>query len=156
MPNIRKVDRATHVLSESHQFVRFRTNTYDVFCLIMVLRMRLGMALQEEDRGIHQDGKLKLRKGFQEMRIVILVLLAAVAGLSCEANAQQPPDPTMSTGTPQVLPRPDYHFNGNVGRTYLESDTPKFPQPVKAPDGAPNVVLILIDDAGFGQFSAFG
>jgi len=27
---------------------------------------------------------------------------------------------------------------------------------VKAPKGAPNVVLILIDDAGFGQFSTFG
>ena len=29
-------------------------------------------------------------------------------------------------------------------------------QPAQAPKGAPNVVLILIDDAGFGQFSTFG
>ena len=27
---------------------------------------------------------------------------------------------------------------------------------VKAPEGAPNVLLILIDDMGFGQSSAFG
>lgn len=27
---------------------------------------------------------------------------------------------------------------------------------VKAPDGAPNVLLVLIDDMGFGQSSAFG
>jgi arylsulfatase A-like enzyme len=27
---------------------------------------------------------------------------------------------------------------------------------VQAPKGAPNIVLILIDDAGFGQFSTFG
>ena len=40
--------------------------------------------------------------------------------------------------------------------TYLDSDKPQFPQPVQAPKGAPNVVLILLDDAGFGQFSTFG
>ena len=55
-----------------------------------------------------------------------------------------------------MLPRPDFHFSGNVGRTYLDSDKPQFPQPVQAPEGAPNIVLILIDDAGFGQFSTFG
>src|SRR5437016_1988440 len=59
-------------------------------------------------------------------------------------------------GTPEVLPRPDSHFSGSVGRTYLDSDKAQFPQPVQAPKGAPNVVLILIDDAGFGQFSTFG
>src|SRR5262245_49930091 len=61
-----------------------------------------------------------------------------------------------NSGTPLVLPRPDFHFTGNVGRTYLDSDKPQFPQPVQAPRGAPNVVLILIDDVGFGQFSTFG
>jgi arylsulfatase A-like enzyme len=63
---------------------------------------------------------------------------------------------THSPGTPSVLPRPDFHFPGNVGRTYRDSDPAQFPQPVPAPKGAPNVVLILIDDAGFGQFSTFG
>ncbi|AYB33982.1 arylsulfatase [Chryseolinea soli] len=58
--------------------------------------------------------------------------------------------------TPSVLPRPDFHFPGSVGRTYLESDPPQFPKPVEAPKGAPNVLLILLDDAGFGQFSTFG
>jgi hypothetical protein len=27
-------------------------------------------------------------------------------------------------GTPSVLPRPDFHFSGNVGRTILNSDAP--------------------------------
>lgn len=61
-----------------------------------------------------------------------------------------------STETPSTLPRPDFHFPGNVGRTILDSDPPQFPQPVKAPAGAPNVVLILLDDTGFGQYSTFG
>jgi arylsulfatase len=54
------------------------------------------------------------------------------------------------------LPRPDFHFPGVVGRTFEESDPPQFPQPVEAPKGAPNILLILLDDAGFGQFSTFG
>lgn len=58
--------------------------------------------------------------------------------------------------TPDVLPRPDFHFEGEVGRTYQESDPPTFPQPVQPPKGAPNVVVILLDDAGFGQFETFG
>ena len=59
-------------------------------------------------------------------------------------------------GTPDVLPRPDFHFTGEVGRTDLDSDPAQFPQPISAPDGAPNVVLILIDDCGFGQYGTFG
>jgi arylsulfatase A-like enzyme len=64
--------------------------------------------------------------------------------------------PPPAGGTPDVLPRPDFHFKGKVGRTYLESDKPQFPQPVQPPKGAPNVVLILLDDTGFGQCSTFG
>src|SRR5215510_8090758 len=59
-------------------------------------------------------------------------------------------------GTPEVLPRPDFHFTGEVGRTYLESDPAQFPKMVQAPAGAPNILLILIDDCGFGQYSTFG
>jgi arylsulfatase len=36
------------------------------------------------------------------------------------------------TGTPSVLPRPDFHFPGEVGRTYLDSDPAQFPKPVTA------------------------
>ena len=61
-----------------------------------------------------------------------------------------------TAGTPSVLPRPDFHFPGEVGRTYLDSDPAQFPKPVQAPEGAPNILLILLDDVGFGQFSTFG
>jgi arylsulfatase len=30
------------------------------------------------------------------------------------------PTPALVGGTPDVLPRPDFHFPGNVGRTYLD------------------------------------
>jgi arylsulfatase len=55
-----------------------------------------------------------------------------------------------------VLPLPDFHYRGSVGRTIAESDKPHFPQPVRPPKGAPNIVYILIDDAGYGQFGTFG
>jgi len=61
-----------------------------------------------------------------------------------------------AAGTPQVLPRPDFRFPGEIGRTFLDPDPPQFPQPDKAPDAAPNILLILLDDVGFGQFSTFG
>jgi hypothetical protein len=34
-----------------------------------------------------------------------------------------------NAGTPSVLPRPDFHFPGEVGRTYLDSDPAQFPNP---------------------------
>jgi arylsulfatase A-like enzyme len=68
-----------------------------------------------------------------------------------------PADPVASTqATPNVLPRPDFHFSGEIGRTYLDSDPAQFPKPVQAPIGAPNILLVLIDDCGFGQYSTFG
>src|SRR5499427_5313958 len=73
-----------------------------------------------------------------------------------EKPTTQTTQPDASGDTPEVLPRPDFHFPGTVGRTYLESDPAQFPKMVQAPQGAPNILLILIDDAGFGQFSTFG
>jgi len=55
----------------------------------------------------------------------------------------------------EVLPRPDPKFNGVIGQTYKDSTPDKIPL-VKAPAGAPNVLLIPIDDSGFGQWSTFG
>ena len=54
-----------------------------------------------------------------------------------------------------VLPRPEAPFKGKIGRTVRES-TPDFPAGVQAPKAAPNVLLILTDDVGFGASSTFG
>jgi arylsulfatase A-like enzyme len=54
-----------------------------------------------------------------------------------------------------VLPRPAQPFGGVIGRTATDS-TPQFPADVTAPKGAPNVLLILTDDVGFGASSPFG
>ena len=58
-------------------------------------------------------------------------------------------------GPGSQLPPPDPAFGGKVGATYKDS-TPSFPLPVKAAKGSPNVLLILLDDVGFGMCSTFG
>lgn len=60
-----------------------------------------------------------------------------------------------AVGADNVLPQPAKPFAGKIGATYADS-TPAFPAPVTAPAGAPNVVLILTDDIGFGAASTFG
>ncbi|HTZ70525.1 MAG TPA: arylsulfatase [Acetobacteraceae bacterium] len=55
-----------------------------------------------------------------------------------------------------ALPAPDPRFAGHVGRTFRESSPPEAPRAVQAPNGAPNIVIIMIDDAGFGQYATFG
>jgi len=56
-----------------------------------------------------------------------------------------------------VLPIPDRSFGGTLGRTIDKSvgDWSIIPGP-KAPEDAPNVLLVLIDDAGFGAPDTFG
>lgn len=46
-------------------------------------------------------------------------------------------------------------FKGEIGRT-VETSVASWPEPIEAPDGAPNVLIWLIDDAGFGHTAAFG
>ncbi len=56
-----------------------------------------------------------------------------------------------------ILPIPDRPYAGVTTYDAKDPDT-SFPpiEPIRAPDGAPNVLVILIDDAGFGSNSAFG
>jgi arylsulfatase len=64
------------------------------------------------------------------------------------------PRPTVAE-TPTLLPPPEPPFQGKIGRTVRDS-TPDFPKGITAPAGAPNVLLILTDDVGFGASSTFG
>lgn len=54
-----------------------------------------------------------------------------------------------------ILPLPEPKFEGTIGKTYKESQEawPKLPT---APEGAPNIIIVLLDDVGFGQVSTFG
>jgi arylsulfatase A-like enzyme/uncharacterized membrane protein len=56
-----------------------------------------------------------------------------------------------------ILPIPDRTFGGTIGRTLSDSvpDWTMIPGP-SAPADAPNVLIVLIDDAGFGTPDTFG
>jgi arylsulfatase len=54
-----------------------------------------------------------------------------------------------------VLPKPEPAFKGVIGTTYKDSK-PDFPKPDQAPKGAPNVLIVILDDVGFGHAGTFG
>jgi hypothetical protein len=55
----------------------------------------------------------------------------------------------------EVLPATAAPFKGQIGLSVKDS-IPDFPLPVQAPKGAPNVLLILLDDVGYSASSTFG
>ena len=76
--------------------------------------------------------------------------VAALKESLAEAMGKFSPDRT-------VLPIPDPSFGGTIGRTLDESVADwTINMTPKPPEGAPNVLLVLIDDAGFGNPSTFG
>ncbi len=56
------------------------------------------------------------------------------------------------TVSAQNQPQP---YQGVVGKTLADSKE-WWPEPLKTPAGAPNIVWVLLDDVGFGASSAFG
>jgi len=72
----------------------------------------------------------------------VAVACVAIGGFASCAHANPPPQ----TETP---------FQGKIALNAKDS-VPDWPQPVKAPAKAPNIVLILLDDIGFADTSTFG
>src|SRR5688500_11596637 len=62
---------------------------------------------------------------------------------------------TQATWAASALPPSDATFEREFDVT-VESPVPDWPQSGQAPKNAPNVVLILLDDIGFGDTATFG
>jgi len=112
--------------------------------------------------------------------IAVLLFLAAILidGRGQPAQAQEPaidshvavhvqlaPGDDIS-GTPgapdstttidgSYIPNPEQPFGGVIQLNNSES-TPYWPARVVAPEGAPNILLVLLDDVGYGASSTFG
>ena len=91
----------------------------------------------------------RLDKNLNMKTIRIQNLMAAALSLALGAAFALP------AGAQEVLPRPEQPFSGFISRKAKDS-VKDFPQEVAAPQGAPNVLLILTDDVGFGASSTFG
>src|SRR5215472_9494903 len=88
------------------------------------------------------------------------ILCVAFTLMTVSSFAQQitgspgSPDATTSISGKQ-LPPPDPTFGGVIKETAKES-TPWWPPRVVPPKGAPNILLIMTDDQGYGVCSTFG
>ncbi len=94
------------------------------------------------------------------IRTSILSALTLTLLVSVPASAQQitgvPGSPSATTTIDgKQLPAPDPKFGGVIKDDALQSK-PWWPPRVVPPKGAPNVLLIITDDAGFGVPSTFG
>jgi len=92
-------------------------------------------------------------------RVCTAILLVLVSAVFFSARAQQfsnlgSPDGTEVPNS-KTLPPPEPKFGGVINRNALQSK-PWWPPRIVPPQGAPNILLIMTDDTGFGASSTFG
>lgn len=106
---------------------------------------------------------LSVHSLFRGMTATLTLMLFFTAGAPEKASAQQAnrdvpqlgaPDATYSPNS-KVLPVPELKFGGVIKYNAVESK-PWWPPRVAPPKGAPNILLIMTDDVGFGAPSTFG
>ena len=92
----------------------------------------------------------------QKQIIVLLIALAVTLPAMAQEITGVPGSPSATTTiSGKQLPPPDPKFGGVIKEKASESKA-YWPPRVVPPKGAPNVLLIMLDDAGFGAHSTFG
>jgi arylsulfatase len=100
------------------------------------------------------------------MKTVRQIHVSAMLAISVLAFAASGQAQIQTTGTPgspdatttidgRYLPAPPQPFQGQINLNALQSK-PAWPARVVPPKGAPNILLIMTDDVGFGAPSTFG
>jgi arylsulfatase A-like enzyme len=98
-----------------------------------------------------------MRRG--KKQVVLGMLAVGMTGTWACQNRQEPSTPEAKPQTDALdrtvlpIPEPDYPHATELD---VRNATPPARFEVKAPKGAPNVLIVLIDDMGFGQSGAFG
>ena len=96
------------------------------------------------------------------MRLILSMQVAAAA-LMCSAWTASAQEVTGEPGSPSAtttvdgryLPNPPTPFGGEIGLSAKDSK-PFWPPQIVPPKGAPNILLIMTDDAGYGVAGTFG
>jgi arylsulfatase A-like enzyme len=98
---------------------------------------------------------MKVLSAFTAIAAALAAMLTSLA-ITLPVSAQTPAPAGVTLPTDRtVLPIPEPQYpHSTVLDARNATPPPRFE--VKAPAGAPNVLIVLIDDMGFGQSSAFG
>jgi len=120
-------------------------------------RKSIMAARSPKPPALSQEAGLGLKAG-----LAMAVVLAGALAWAWPGTAQAQkitgtpgaPDSTITINGEQI-PAPPQPFGGRIERT-TQGSRPFWPARVSPPKGAPNVLLILLDDLGFGATSTFG
>lgn len=86
------------------------------------------------------------------LRDIFLLVALAIVMVAAPLFASQAKTDSLNR---TILPIPEPVFRGKIGITPADSEK-DFPRQVEAPEGAPNVVIIMPDDVGFAASEVFG
>jgi arylsulfatase len=97
---------------------------------------------------------------FHKLASTVLVSITLVA---CSDSSEPPATQTTAVSEPVSIVEPALQvtsitgseFKGKIAKKYEDSKE-WWPDPVTPPEGAPNVIIFLLDDVGFAQVGSFG
>jgi arylsulfatase len=87
--------------------------------------------------------------------LLLLLTLPAVMAAAQQLRGEPGSPSAVQFPNSRVLPQPSAPFAGTINPSARDS-MPAWPPTIGAPEGAPNVLLIITDDVGFGAPSTFG
>ncbi len=101
--------------------------------------------------------RIQLHRGNRTLLVVVALASLFAARTACAQQVNGVPGSANATVTldGKQLPPPPMPFGGVIKDTAKDS-TPYWPPRVVPPKGAPNILLIMTDDQGYGVSSTFG
>jgi arylsulfatase A-like enzyme len=97
----------------------------------------------------------KIVRGISAASSLLLLALMAPCAMAQQINGVPGTPSATTTIDGRYIPAPPPPFGGKIGLGAKDS-TPYWPPNVVPPKGAPNVLLIMTDDAGYGVSGTFG
>jgi hypothetical protein len=116
--------------------------------------LALGPRIERDRTNLDSKGESGMTSSRAPQIVASMPTLFAcvlIAWLATSASAQSGERPDR-----RHLPIEPYQKVGKIAPSVGESDPIDWPKEITAPEGAPNVLLVMMDDVGFGAGSAFG
>jgi len=97
-----------------------------------------------------------MRQWSSTLAVLIAFVPLLLTACSDESSPRVEVAPSEPSPSDEVIASPHQQgFRGVAGNTISES-TPDWPDVARAPEGAPNILLVMLDDVGFGQLGSYG